>query len=190
MIQASAFILIGGKSERFGSPKWQAVIDGKSILDRTWDVCSDFEHRFVIGKNKLENFKKPFIHDELKIQAPINGLYTALKHTKTDWVLLLSCDLPLVDANVFQTLWDARTENADVLIPQVNDKLQVVCALYRKNILPMLESTLQNYIYSVYSFVEKLNSIKIEFDGDKRFWNMNTQDDLAEIRTCFFHNSE
>jgi molybdopterin-guanine dinucleotide biosynthesis protein A len=91
----------------------------------------------------------------------------------------------LVDVNVFQTLWDARTENVDVVIPLVNEKLQIVCALYRKNILPMLESTLQNNIYSVYSFVEKLNSIKIEFDGDKRFWNMNTQDDLAEIRTYF-----
>ncbi len=186
MIQASAFILIGGKSERFGSPKWQTVIDGKSILDHTWNMCSDFEHRLVIGKNKPKDFKKPFIHDELKIQAPINGLYTALKHTKTDWILLVSCDLPLIDANVFETLWDARTENVDAVIPIANDRHQVTCAFYHKNLLPILESALQNKDYSLYSFVEKLNSIKIEFGGDKRFWNMNTQDDLAEILTYFF----
>ena len=33
IIQATAFILIGGKSERFGRPKWRVVIDDKIILD-------------------------------------------------------------------------------------------------------------------------------------------------------------
>ena len=31
MIPAKAFILIGGKSKRFGSPKWKVVIDGKEV---------------------------------------------------------------------------------------------------------------------------------------------------------------
>ena len=104
MISASAFILIGGKSDRFGSQKWQSIIAGKSVFDHIWDACSGFEHRFVIGKKKPNKLVKPFIFDELEIQAPINGLYTALKHSKTDWILLLSCDLPLIDADVFQVL--------------------------------------------------------------------------------------
>ena len=58
----------------------------------------------MIGKKKPNKLVKPFIFDELEIQAPINGLYTALKHSKTDWILLLSCDLPLIDADVFQVL--------------------------------------------------------------------------------------
>ena len=31
---ASAFILTGGKSKRFGSPKWRAVINGEFNLER------------------------------------------------------------------------------------------------------------------------------------------------------------
>ena len=96
MITAKAFILIGGENKRFGSPKWKAVIDGKTVLDRIWDSCTEFENRFVVGKEKPSDLNKSFIQDELKLNAPINGLYTALKNSKTDWNLLLSCDLPLI----------------------------------------------------------------------------------------------
>ncbi len=58
MFKGSAFILIGGKSERFNSPKWKAVIGGDSVLNRLWNVCSNFENRFVVGKEKPENLNK------------------------------------------------------------------------------------------------------------------------------------
>ena len=46
-IPATATILIGGESKRFGSPKWEAIIDGIKLIDRTWDSCEIFENRFV-----------------------------------------------------------------------------------------------------------------------------------------------
>ena len=52
MIPAKAFILIGGKSNRFGSPKWKAVIDVQTVLDRIWGSSTEFENRFVVGKEK------------------------------------------------------------------------------------------------------------------------------------------
>ena len=58
MITAKAFILIGGESKRFGSPKWKAVIDGKTVLDRIWDSCTEFENRFVVGKEKPSDLNK------------------------------------------------------------------------------------------------------------------------------------
>ena len=111
MIPAKAFILIGGKSKRFGSPKWKVVIDGKTVLDRIWGSCTEFENRFVVGKEKHADLNKPFIQDELKLNAPINGLYTALKNTKTDWNLLLSCDLPLVEPDIFLKLWNVQLQD-------------------------------------------------------------------------------
>ena len=100
-IPATAFILIGGKSKRFGSLKWQTTLNGKTILERIWDACDGIGNRYVIGKKKPDSISYPFIKDELEINAPINGLYTALKYSKTDWILLLSCDLPLIDSKVF-----------------------------------------------------------------------------------------
>ena len=103
MIPASAFILIGGHSRRFGTPKWQAIIDGKTVLDHIWNACGKFQEIYTIGKQHRDN-NKPFLRDELEIEAPINGLYTALIHTNSDWILLLSCDLPLIDQDTVSHL--------------------------------------------------------------------------------------
>ena len=181
MFKGSAFILIGGKSERFNSPKWKAVIGGDSVLNRLWNVCSNFENRFVVGKEKPENLNKLFIHDEFGLQAPINGLYTALKHTETDWNLLLSCDLPLMDANVFKVLWDAKTNKSNLVTPIINDRFQGTCALYHKCILPLVESAIDRSEYSLFSLANKVSPIKINFINDNRFWNMNTKKDYKQI---------
>ena len=182
-IPATATILIGGESKRFGSPKWQATINGRSILDRIWGVCNGFENRYVIGKEKPDSISYPFIKDELDIQAPIIGLYTALKNTKTDWILLLSCDLPLIDSKVFQKLWDSKNEKCDAVIPNANGKIQVTCGLYHKRNLEKLETEIQNGNYSLIKLLEKINSTFIDFGDDQRLINMNTKKDMraAEI---------
>ena len=181
MIPAKAFILIGGKSKRFGSPKWKVVIDGKTVLDRIWGSCTEFENRFVVGKEKHADLNKPFIQDELKLNAPINGLYTALKNTKTDWNLLLSCDLPLVESDIFLKLWESRNEKCDAVIPIANGKMQVTCGFYHKLILSTMEHEIQKGNYSLFKLLEKLNPTFVEFGNDERFWNMNTKKDYGKI---------
>jgi len=180
-IPISAFILIGGKSERFGSEKWRANINGKSVLDRIWDGCMYFEERIVIGKEKPKDFKKPFICDQLEIQAPINGLYTAIQHAEDDWIQLVSCDLPLIDTDVFQILWNTKTQESDAVIPLTNNRHQVTCALYHKRILNYLESAIYENDFSLLSLIKNLKITKVNFNSDKRFWNMNTKKNLGEI---------
>ena len=182
-IPISAFILIGGKSERFGSEKWRANINGKSVLDRIWDACMYFEERVVIGKEKPKNFKKPFICDQLEIQAPINGLYTAIQHTEHDWIQLVSCDIPLIEADVFQMLWNSNAQESDIVIPFSNNRYQVTCALYHKRTLNNLESAINENNFSLLSLIKNLKITKVNFNSDKRFWNMNTKKNLVEITT-------
>ena len=180
-IPISAFILIGGKSERFGSEKWRSKINGKSVLDRIWDACMHFEERIVIGKEKPKDFKKPFIYDQLEIQAPINGLYTAIQHTEHDWIQLVSCDLPLIEADVFQMLWNSNAQESDIVIPFSNNRYQVTCALYHKRTLNYLKSAINENDFSLLSLIKNLKITKVNFNSDKRFWNMNTKKNLGEI---------
>lgn len=180
-IPISAFILIGGKSERFGSEKWRANINGKSVLNRIWDACMHFEERVVIGKEKPKNFKKPFICDQLEIQAPINGLYTAIQYSQHDWIQLVSCDLPLIEADVFQMLWNSNAQESDIVIPFSNNRYQVTCALYHKRTLNYLESAINENDFSLLSLIKNLKITKVNFNSDKRFWNMNTKKNLGEI---------
>ena len=187
MIKATSFILIGGKSERFGSPKWKATISGQSVLDRIWNSCDSFEKRYVIGKEKPDSISYPFIKDELDIQAPINGLYTAFNNAKTDWILLLSCDLPLIDSKVFIKLLELKNENCDAAIPIANDKMQVTCGFYHKRILPTLDSEIQRENFSLFKLLEKLNTAYVKFGEDDRFLNMNTPEDHEAISDLFIY---
>ena len=62
MFPVTVFILIGGKSKRFGLPKWKVMIDNKTVLDRMWNSCSNFKNRFIVGKEKPLDLDKPFLH--------------------------------------------------------------------------------------------------------------------------------
>lgn len=186
MIKATAFILIGGKSQRFGSPKWQAVVNGQTVLDRIWGACDIFEYRYIVGKEKPQGMGEPFIKDRLDINAPINGLYTALKNTDTDWILLLSCDLPLIDSSIFQKLWLSKTNDIDAIVPLANNRKQVTCALFNKKILSYVEHVIHRSKFGLFSLLKELETIEINFNDDKRFWNMNTQKDYREIVRSHF----
>mgnify|MGYP001411800642 CR=1 FL=1 len=180
-IPATAYILIGGESKRFGSLKWQTIINGQTILDRIWDACDGIGNRYVIGKKKPDSISYPFIKDELDIQAPINGLYTAFNNAKTDWILLLSCDLPLIDSKVFKKLWELRNENCDPLIPIANDKMQVTCGFYHNRVLSTLEPEIEKKNYSIFKLLEKFNPCYINFGNKMSFLNMNTKKDMRTV---------
>ena len=180
-IIASAFILIGGKSKRFGSPKWKAHFNGKPILDNIWNACDSFENRFVIGKEKPNGIMKPFVQDELEINAPINGLYTALRHSTSDWILLVSCDLPLLEPRVFENLWSAKSNKCKAIVPIANEKTQVTCGYYNKQILPTVENEINKQNYSIMKLLEKISVSFVEFGDDNRFINMNTPNDYNKL---------
>ncbi|MFQ6677128.1 MAG: molybdenum cofactor guanylyltransferase [Fidelibacterota bacterium] len=183
MIPVSAFILIGGNSKRFGSPKWQAKIKDISVLDIIWKTCEIFQSRYIIGKESPDECQKPFLEDLLEIQAPINGLYTALSHSKTDWIFLISCDLPLTNQTILQELHDKNNHHADVIIPLINKRAQVTCAFYHKRILSFVTHRISQKKYSLTDLVESINTQWINMDHyEIEFTNMNTRKDYETIR--------
>lgn len=182
MKNASAFILIGGKSRRFGSPKWQALLNNETVLNRIWEKLNLFENRAVIGKTKPERFNKPFINDKLNLDAPINGLFTALKYSRTDWSFIISCDLPLISSTVISQLYSqSLRNNENAIIPYSENQLQVTCGFYHKNCLSKLETQIKLENYSLHSFINMLALKEVVFLDSIPFWNMNTEKDYQNI---------
>ena len=180
MIPATAFILIGGVSQRFGTPKWQAIIDGETVLDRIWNSCDKFQERYIIGKNQHRDKKKPFLMDELDIEAPINGLYTALVHTTSDWILLLSCDLPLMDQDTIAHLWSYVKSGKEIIIPEINGELQPTCALYNKRLKDPVFEQINNNRLSLKELISKVDYHSIDLnERSDYFLNMNTKSDMS-----------
>ena len=182
MIHASAYILIGGQSQRFGSRKWKVQIDGKPILDHLWEKCSDFGSRWVVGKDQPFELDKPFIADKLILRAPFNGLYTALHHTQSEWNLILSCDLPLLTATVIEQLWRKKHNNSYGVIPKTKKGLEPLAGFYNRRLISLLNSKLDNEDFSLQSLIKNENFTIVTMDSDKdAFFNMNTPDDYETV---------
>ena len=182
MIHASAYILIGGQSQRFGSRKWKVQIDGKPILDHLWEKCSDFGSRWVVGKDQPFELDKPFIADKLILRAPFNGLYTALHHTQSEWNLILSCDLPLLTATVIEQLWQKKHNNSYGVIPKTKKGLEPLAGFYNRRLISLLNSKLDNEDFSLQSLIKNENFTIVTMDSDKdAFFNMNTPDDYETV---------
>ncbi len=182
MINASAYILIGGQSQRFGSQKLKVQIDGKPVLDQLWEKCSDFGSRWVVGKNQPIDLDKPFIVDKLILRAPFNGLYTALNHTQSEWNLILSCDLPLMTKTVIEKLWRKKNKNSYGVIPKISKGLEPLAGFYNQRLMSLLHSKLDNEDFCLQSLIENENFTTINMGSDKdAFFNMNTPEDYETV---------
>ena len=182
MFNASAYILIGGQSQRFGSQKWKVQIDGKPVLDHLWEKCSDFGSRWVVGKHQPIGLDNPFIKDKLILRAPFNGLYTSLQHTRSEWNLILSCDLPLMTATVIEKLWRKKHNNSYGVIPKTKKGLEPLAGFYNRRSISLLNSRLENEDYNLQTLIENKNFTIVTMDSDKgAFFNMNTPDDYENV---------
>jgi len=182
MTDAHAFILIGGISRRFGSPKWKAKVNNVQIIDHLWDICKDFQSCHIIGKTKPEGVTYPFLQDQLDVQSPIIGLLTALNHSDKDWNFLISCDLPLMTSETIQSIRTFGDQSADAIVPLVNDFKQPICAFYNKRILENVRSMVSKNELRLHNILDEIQSDYVVMDTfEKEFTNMNTVKDLEKI---------
>jgi molybdopterin-guanine dinucleotide biosynthesis protein A len=188
-ISTSAFILIGGQSKRFGYPKWKSKIGEKTLLDHIYNVCSLFDNTFIVGKKKPAEFNKPFLKDKFDFQAPINGIFSSLEKSNSDWSFIISIDLPLMTPSIIKEIWESGNKSQDVIMPRIKDYLQPVCAFYHKRILPQISNQIEKNELSLHSLINNIKTDYLDMDNySKEFSNMNTQKEYNEINKDIMNN--
>jgi len=180
---ANAYILIGGSSKRFGSHKWEAKLNGVRLIDHTWEICKVFKNRYIIGKSSFSQIKYPFLMDEIvKVQSPINGIYSALSHSKEKWNFIISCDLPLMSSKMIHKIWTNGNKSTDAIVPVIKGKSNPVCAFYNKKTQSNFKKEIKNKNLKVLEILEIINTDYVHInENQKEFTNMNTQKDLIKI---------
>ena len=188
-ISTSAFILIGGQSKRFGYPKWKSKIGEKTLLDHIYNMCSLFDDTFIIGKKKPTGFNKPFIKDKFDFQAPINGIFSALSKTHSDWNFVISIALPLMTPKLIKKIWQSGNKSKNAIVPKIGDYLQPVCAFYHRKVLPEISNQIEKNELSLHALIDCIKTDYVKMDNySKQFSNMNTQDDYSRISNEIMNN--
>jgi len=196
----SGFVLAGGGSSRVGRPKALLVLDGETMLERQVRLLRSVTSKvFVAGwpadipaPHLLKNIRKvTILHDEPVGRGPLGGIYSALKRSRTEYNLFVSCDMPFVRAEFLEYLCRVALRNrADVTVPKSHDRrLNPVCAVYRQRALPAIRASLEMREYKISRFFLRVRCEVIPWRDITRagfpreiFDNMNTPEDYERAK--------
>lgn len=135
-----SYILIGGRSARFGSPKALLKLDGRPLLDRTAETIKKAftETRITLVASSPEQFLGlntglPFIFDLYPDRGPWSGLHAALAYARTEWIFVTACDYPFISVDLLKYAAGLIDGSFDAIVnAQPDGRLQPLCTFYRK----------------------------------------------------------
>jgi molybdopterin-guanine dinucleotide biosynthesis protein A len=125
-------ILAGGKSSRMGQNKALMSLGGKRLVDRVMDVMRAVFDTLLMVTNTPEVYADlgvPMVPDVWSDKGSLGGIYSALCHVTTPYCLVVACDMPFLQADVLRYLI-RQTSDYDVVVPNVQQELQTLHAIY------------------------------------------------------------
>ena len=163
-LAVTGVLLVGGASERFGSPKALAPFRGETLGERAWRVLHEVcEEVFAVGKGDGAELPFPVFDDGANERAPIFGLIAGLRLASHDVCLVLPVDCPLVTPDTLRALAATRT------IPQTGP----LPGAYPKDALAELEERVARGELSL----RGVNPLVLDVD-ETLLLNVNTPMDL------------
>lgn len=178
MIKKTLAILAGGKSSRMNyNNKALLLYKEKTFIENIINAGKEFDEIIIIA-NKIEDYKNLNleVYPDIYIgNGPLSGIHSALKNSKNHKVLCIACDMPLISKKTLDIIGEVDADY-EVLVPSVDNRLQPMCAIYSKSLIPKIEKALlngenklQKFILSTkYKVLE--NNLRI-----KDFSNINTE---------------
>lgn len=182
-----------------GSNKALLQLDGQPLALRAANLLRGVVADVALlgGVSRYEHIGVPVIPDKParpdreRQRGPLAGLCAGLASSRTDWNLFLACDMPLMSAALLRTLLDCATDtSAQAVVPYVGGRWEPLCAVYHRDCLHAMETTLAGGERSV---VKSFARIRVEAIpgaqfGDEDFCarvfrNVNTARDWQEIQT-------
>ncbi len=179
IFEITGVVLAGGESSRMGEDKSLMFFKEQQLIDYSLSALEPFCKEILISSSKdvhkLFNYK--IISDEFNNIGPIAGLYSALKNSKTNYIIVLPCDSPMVKKEFVKYLISEISGNKDALIPTLNHFSEPLFAIYHKRILPIVEKQIEKQDYKLQNLLEKISIKTIEVQDRSCFVNINTKDD-------------
>lgn len=164
----TGFVLAGGASRRMGRPKTLLKLGGEILIERQLRVLGSVTQRAVVvgwpskvpwpAKNKNLSGVR-CLPDSQPGNGPLGGIYTALTHSRSEFNLVLGCDMPFVEPELLAFLCGRAFESrADVTVPKSHQRrLEPLCAVYRRRALPEILASLNVGEYKVSKFFPRVN---------------------------------
>lgn len=141
-------ILAGGESRRMGRDKARLEHRGDTLLERTVRLAGGIADRvLVVGRSDPDLASHETVvavEDRRPDRGPLGGLFTALRQVEAP-VLLVACDMPLLDRQVFEWVADPpEVGDVDGIATLRDDRVEPLFSIYFPSILPVVEQRLDD----------------------------------------------
>lgn len=188
--EVTAAILAGGKSTRMGTNKAVLPVHGRQMIELVCAAVAGLCRETILVTNtpaQYTHLQLPMFGDEFPEHGSLGGLYTAVQAARWPHVLVVACDMPLLNPELLAYLIAAR-HAADAIVPQWDDFPEPLHAVYSKSCASAMLACLQAKRLKITSFfgactVRIVQRAEIEvFDpAGVSFKNVNTPEELAAV---------
>ncbi|MEP0862531.1 MAG: molybdenum cofactor guanylyltransferase [Ignavibacterium sp.] len=192
-------ILAGGKSSRMGKNKSLLRIGNQTIIERIADLMKSIFSEVILITNTPAEYSflnLPTFEDIYKWKGPLAGIHSALVHSTTEKIFVLSCDVPLMSKEMIEYIVDYKSDKP-IIFCEAAGYHQPLVGVYSKIILKEIENFISMTEVSDKSFHHFLKSVeaeiihpeKLSFYKDELFFNVNRPEDFEELKKIFIHNN-
>lgn len=181
-----ALLLAGGKSRRMGRDKASLLWNGQPFVELIAGQLAVFEERlFSVGVARAP-LPPPWrsVADVYPDCGPMGGLHAGLSACRSPYLAAVSCDLPLLESSLPLHLFSLAGGDYDAVVPVSPDgRVHPLCAVYRKDLAPLLEARLQNGNYRLMDALASCRLRRVPVDGAfaRMLTNVNTPEDYQAL---------
>ena len=168
-----------------GHDKAMLTFEGKKLIEHAIDLLAPLCSQLLISANQpgYKNFGIELVADQYPDCGPAGGLHAALKVAKTDWNIVVSCDMPLLSKELFELLLKNK-DGYKAVIPKHQNALEPMAALYHRSLADFFE---QKILQGNFKLQKIIREQKVNFpdvsgllqNHPNLFFNINSPDDLT-----------
>jgi molybdopterin-guanine dinucleotide biosynthesis protein A len=190
----AAYILVGGKSSRYGSDKALLDIQGHPLALHLAQIArrSAATITLVGPPERYQHLGLPVIPDALPDVGPLAGILAALEHSSHPWNLVLACDMPRLAPAFFDFLFARAGEgHCDACLPvSPQGRDEPLCAVYAKRAAEAIRREIEAGTRKITHALRPLNVRRLspaEYahldPGGDLFTNINTPAEWQQDQT-------
>jgi molybdopterin-guanine dinucleotide biosynthesis protein A len=184
-------ILAGGESSRMGSNKALLPYRGGRFIESIYRQLSGLFDEVLVVTNTPEQYAFlgcRMVSDIYHGMGALAGLHAGVVNSRTPHIFSVACDMPYLNDSLIRALV-ARRHQGDVIIPESDDGLEPLHAVYCRSCIPAMDAALQagkRRLVSFYSEIQAVifpgNTVRFVDPDLNSFRNINTPEDYYNLR--------
>lgn len=194
----TAIVLAGGQSSRMGQDKALLTIGKQTLLSYVCNVAQESanwvyivtpwveKYHQIVEHPTVDLLQETLVDSNAKSNCPLIGFYQGLQQVKTEWVLLLACDLPRINSAAIKS-WSESLANlpqeAIALLPRSSKGWEPLCGFYRSNCRSSIKEYLDRGGRAFQPWLQKNQVIELVVRDRSVLFNCNTPDDWRKAKS-------